>query len=144
MTLHFAELENRQLRVYSNADRIEQVLVILLDNALKFTPEGGEISLSVNDSGERVVVTVRDSGIGMSAEDQQHAFDRFYKADKARGRGGTGLGLSIAREMMQALGERIWVRSQPDQGSSFHLTITRAQSEIKSSVSSHSRVTMDR
>ncbi len=144
VTLHFAEFENRQLRVYSNADRIEQVLVILLDNALKFTPEGGEISLSVNDSAERVVITVRDSGIGMTAEDQQHAFDRFYKADKARGRGGTGLGLSIAREMMQVLGERIWVRSQPDQGSSFHLTITRAQSEIKSSVSGHSRVTMDR
>ena len=115
-------------QVYSNPDRIEQVLVILIDNALKFTPEGGRIVMNIGHSRDRVVISIRDSGVGMSADDQAHVFERFYKADKSRGKkAGTGLGLSIAHEMMDALGERIWVRSQLGRGSTFFITIALAR-----------------
>ncbi len=111
---------------YSNMDRMEQVLVILLDNAIKFTPSGGIIEILANWEGERIVIAVKDTGVGISGDDLAHIFDRFYKTDKSRGQlSGTGLGLSIAREMIQQMGERIWVRSHIDHGSSFYITISK-------------------
>ena len=111
--------------VLTNADRAEQVMVILLDNAMKYTPEGGVISLAVRTEGDRAVISVSDTGIGISEADLPYVFDRFYKADKSRtGSSGSGLGLSIAREILQSMGERIYVSSKPGQGSVFSFTLT--------------------
>lgn len=113
-------------QVVSNPDRVEQVLVILLDNAMKYTPEGGEIFLNARWNETHVVLSVRDTGIGISESDLPYVFDRFYKADKSRtGSSGSGLGLSIAREMLRWMGEEIFVTSEKDKGSEFSFTLKR-------------------
>lgn len=116
--------------VLSNADRVEQVLVILLDNAMKYTPEGGEIFLNAQWNDSHVVLSVRDTGIGISESDLPYVFDRFYKADKSRtGSSGSGLGLSIAREMLKWMGEEIFVTSEKGKGSEFSFTLKRYDPE---------------
>ncbi len=107
----------------SNADRVEQVLVILFDNAIKFTPEGGTITLSAGFDGECVVVSLSDTGSGIAKADLPHVFDRFYKTDAAHSQSGTGLGLSIAQEIMTLLGERIWVESKRGEGATFRFSL---------------------
>ena len=109
--------------LYSNPDRVEQVLVILLDNAIKYSPNGGRITLSGEWDEERAVLRVRDTGAGISEENQKHVFERFYKVDKAHSGMGSGLGLSIAHEMLRQMGESIWVRSREGQGSEFFFTV---------------------
>jgi len=117
-------------QVFSNPDRVEQVLVILLDNAMKYTPEGGEITLNGRWNDTHVVLSVRDTGIGISQSDLPYVFDRFYKADKSRtGSSGSGLGLSIAREMLRWMGEEIFVTSEEGRGSEFSFTIKRYDRE---------------
>ncbi len=117
-------------QVFSNPDRVEQVLVILLDNAMKYTPEGGEITLNGRWNDTHVVLSVRDTGIGISQSDLPYVFDRFYKADKSRtGSSGSGLGLSIAREMLRWMGEEIFVTSEEGRGSEFSFTIRRYDGE---------------
>ena len=93
----------------------------LLHNAVKFSPNGGEIVVGVRDGGSEVVTWVRDPGIGVPANDRSRIFERFYKVDRARvrGRGGTGLGLAIARHVVQMHGGRIWVESTEGAGSTF-------------------------
>lgn len=115
--------------VLADPDRIEQVLVILLDNAFKFTDAGGLISLDCDWDREQVRVHVQDSGCGIAPQDIDHVFDRFYKADKSHHLPGTGLGLSIAREILGRSGERISVRSTIGQGSVFSFTLRRAEPE---------------
>jgi signal transduction histidine kinase len=83
--------------VAGDADRLKQVLLILLDNALKYTPVGGRVGLEARVSGPRVVLCVSDTGPGVPAAERTRIFDRFYRADVARGRGGAGLGLAIAK-----------------------------------------------
>lgn len=83
---------------------LKQALRILIDNAAKYTPEGGQILLRMSREGENVLLSVQDSGIGISNEDVIHIFDRFYRADKARKKGGSGLGLSIARWIIEGHG----------------------------------------
>ena len=116
--------ENAPLPVFSSADRIEQVLVILLDNAIRHTPSGGRVTLAVRESAELVEVRVEDTGEGIPPEDIGHIFERFYKVDKSHSGGGTGLGLSIAREVLAGLGERIRVESSPER-TSFLFTVHR-------------------
>jgi signal transduction histidine kinase len=104
------------LPVYSNPDRVEQVLVILMDNAIRHTPGGGRITLSSSPvtppgAGGTLAVRVANTGEGISAEDLPHIFERFYKADKSHSGSGTGLGLSIAREIVRALGGTIRAES---------------------------------
>ena len=108
-----------------NADRVEQVLVILVDNAIKFTPEGGYITLSVTDQRDYWEVKVRDTGAGIAPEDVPHVFERFYKADKSRGSRGTGLGLSIASEVLERMGQRIRVSSVLGKGTEFTFTLSK-------------------
>jgi two-component system, OmpR family, phosphate regulon sensor histidine kinase PhoR len=110
---------------YVNADagRIEQVLVNLIHNAVKFTPPGGDISVSAYQEGKMVVFSIRDSGVGMSYEALPRIFERFYKADRSRSGGGTGLGLSIARHIIEAHGGRIWAESTENQGSTFFFSL---------------------
>lgn len=116
--------------VISNADRVEQVLVILLDNAIKYTPEGGSVTLGARWDDREVTLCVRDSGIGIAPADQPYVFDRFYKVDKAHSGLGSGLGLSIAKEILQWMGETIGVRSEPGKGSEFFFTLKRCEGEM--------------
>jgi len=101
-------------------DRIEQVLINLLDNAIKYSRPGGQITVSVtNDHDRSVQVQVKDEGIGITTSDLARIGQRFYRADKARSRtaaGGSGLGLAIACSLVEAHGGRLWVESQEGKG----------------------------
>jgi signal transduction histidine kinase len=102
-------------------DRVTQVLVNLLDNALRYTPAGGMITLSATQIQEGVAIAVKDSGPGIPAEDLNHLFERFYRGDKSRQReqGGSGLGLAIAKSLVESQGGRIRVESQLGEGATF-------------------------
>lgn len=116
--------------VTGNPDRTQQVLVALLDNAFKYSSEGGTVTLSAVIEPQVIRVTVRDTGIGIGPEDLPHVFDRFYKADKAHHSRGTGLGLAIAYEIMQQLGEELSVDSELGHGSAFTFTLHVAHKEL--------------
>jgi heavy metal sensor kinase len=105
--------------VRGDAARLREVFFNILDNGIKYTPEGGEIKVRLSRHGSEAVVTVRDTGIGIQAEHLPHVFDRFYRVDRARSRaeGGTGLGLSIAQSIVAAHGGRIELASTLGQGS---------------------------
>ena len=109
--------------VVGNPDRTQQVLIALLDNAFKYTPEGGTVTLSACTEGNIVRIRVTDTGVGIPAEDLPHVFDRFYKVDKSHHSKGTGLGLAIAYEIMKHLGEEMSVTSEPGKGSCFTFTL---------------------
>lgn len=113
--------------VYANADRVEQMLIILLDNAIKYT-EKGSVSVCASWDDQRVVLSVRDTGVGIDEADLPYVFDRFYKVDKAHTGKGSGLGLSIAHELLKRMGEDVWVTSEKNVGSEFSFTIGRAPS----------------
>ena len=114
-------------QVLADQPRIEQVMVNLLHNAIKFTPPGGNIFVAAWAEGDgpaaRVVFKVQDSGVGIPVDDLPRIFERFYKADRARSGGGTGLGLAIARHLVEAHGGSIWVESRVGQGSSFFFSL---------------------
>jgi two-component system phosphate regulon sensor histidine kinase PhoR len=105
--------------------RLAEVLQNLLDNAMQYTPAGGQIKVSASADGAEVTFTVSDTGIGIPQADQPRIFERFYRVDVARSRevGGTGLGLSIAKHLVEVHGGRIWVESEVGQGSQFHFTV---------------------
>ena len=109
--------------VSADPKRMEQVLVNLLHNAIKFTPPGGEIHVSAFQAVENVVFTVEDTGVGIDPAALPRIFERFYKADRARSGGGTGLGLSIARHLVEAHGGKIWAESIVNQGSIFYFSL---------------------
>jgi two-component system, OmpR family, phosphate regulon sensor histidine kinase PhoR len=112
--------------VRADPDRVEQVLVNLIHNAIKFTPPGGQIKISSRLENQFVVFAVQDSGVGIPPDSQGRIFERFYKADRSRSGGGTGLGLSIARHIIEAHGGRIWVESNLNEGSTFYFTLPLA------------------
>jgi signal transduction histidine kinase len=115
--------------VWADPDRVEQVLVNLLDNAMKYSLPGGTIVVQVvSRRGHDVQVRVRDEGIGIPAEDLKRIGERFYRADKARSRarGGSGLGLAIARALVQAHGGRLWLESQEGRGTTVTFTLPAA------------------
>lgn len=111
--------------VYSNPDRVEQCLVALLDNAMKFTPKGGQITILVKDQGDHVLLSVRDTGCGIPEEDLPHVFDRFYQVDKSHNMQGSGLGLAIIHLILEGMGEKIRVFSVLGKGSTFTFTLHR-------------------
>jgi two-component system phosphate regulon sensor histidine kinase PhoR len=100
---------------------VEQVLLNLLDNAVKYTPEGGRVRVTGGQEDGRCVVHVRDTGVGIEPRHQARIFERFYRVDKGRSRdmGGTGLGLSIVKHLVNAMGGEVRVESQPNEGSTF-------------------------
>jgi len=110
-------------------DRLAQVLTNLVRNAINYTPEGGVVSIRLTSSADHVQIAVADTGLGMSADDLEHIFERFYRADSSRTRntGGFGLGLSIARELVDAMGGSLSASSQPGLGSTFWISLRRAE-----------------
>ena len=114
--------------VRGDANRLQEVLQNLLDNAVQYTPSGGHIQVTAAGNNGQVVITVADTGIGIPQAEQSRIFERFYRVDDARSReaGGTGLGLSIARHIVEVHGGRIWVESTVGEGSHFHFSIPTA------------------
>ena len=102
---------------------IERAIVNLIDNAVKFTPEGGKIVVSAHSSDSMVTVEVRDNGEGVDPLDLPRVFERFYKADRARRAGGTGLGLAIVKHTVEAHGGKVKAESNPGKGSTFGFSI---------------------
>ena len=117
------ELPDEELIVKSNMDLVEEVLIILLDNAIKYTHKGGSVSLYTHTEGTHVNIMVSDTGMGIYEDDLPHIFERFYKSDKAESAQGTGLGLAIAYEIIQKLNQNISVSSVPDKGSTFTFSL---------------------
>jgi two-component system phosphate regulon sensor histidine kinase PhoR len=162
----YAQAERRQLKVLTDiapdlppalidGERIEQVLLNLVNNALKFTPAGGTIKLIVRlakaektsphsrlaqelkrmGQNQALLIAVVDTGIGIPLEDQERVFERFYKVDRARTRnhGGTGLGLAIAKHLVERHDGRIWVESEEGKGSTFAILLPCAETEVQAS-----------
>ena len=109
--------------IRSNEDRLAQVLTIFLDNARKFTPEGGTVTLGAEKTDAGTRFFVRDTGIGMDEETQRLAFDRFHQAERSHSGKGSGLGLSIAKEVLQKMGVEITLKSALGKGSEFSFVI---------------------
>ena len=119
-----------QAMVQGDADRLRQLLLNLVVNALKYTPAGGEVTLGMRRSDGWAQVAVSDTGVGIAPEDLAHIFDRFYRADPSRARsGGFGLGLPIAQWIAQAHGGRIEVASELGQGSTFTVWLPETRAE---------------
>jgi cellobiose-specific phosphotransferase system IIC component len=132
LTLHTDE--NIPLFLIGDEQRLGQVITNLLSNATKFTPEGGEIILESRFMGREdgfcvIQVMVKDSGIGISADQQMKLFNSFQQADSSTSRkfGGTGLGLAISKRIVEMMGGRIWVESEPDRGAGFYFSVRLAE-----------------
>ncbi|NCC68393.1 MAG: HAMP domain-containing histidine kinase [Clostridia bacterium] len=113
--------------IVADEDLLSQVWINLLNNSIKFTPDGGKISVSVSQHKNQIQVMISDTGIGMTKESVTHIFERFYMADIARSRsaGGSGLGLSIVKKIIQMHGGEIDVKSKPGEGTTFTVTLSR-------------------
>lgn len=112
-------------QVRGDQSRLEQVLVNMIHNAVKFTRSGGDVSLIAEAGESGVRFAVRDTGVGMPAESLSRIFERFYRVDKSRTGTGTGLGLSISKHIVEAHGGRIWAESEEGRGSTFYFEIPR-------------------
>jgi signal transduction histidine kinase len=123
--LEFAPGEHR---IQADEDKLSQVFVNLLSNALKYTPSGGAVSVCVIEAGDLIEIRVSDTGIGIAEEDLKNIFERFYRSDKSRSRatGGSGIGLTIARAIVEAHHGSIEVNSEPGKGSEFVVTLPKA------------------
>jgi len=118
--VHLNEID--QVLVNGDRDRLKQVLLNLVSNAIQYTPQGGDVFLSMSKIGEQARIIIRDTGPGIPAEDLPHIFDRFYRAEKSRTRSSTsgfGLGLSIAHWIVEHHGGQIKVESKEGKGTSF-------------------------
>ncbi len=120
-------IPGKQINIFIDADRINQIISNLINNAIKFTEEGGFVRVEVKLFQAKVRIGVIDSGIGMSREDISGLFNRFTQASSAKelGKRGIGLGLSISKELVEKHGGEIWVESRPGEGSKFYFTLPR-------------------
>ncbi|MBE7022662.1 MAG: HAMP domain-containing histidine kinase [Ruminococcaceae bacterium] len=119
--------QSEDSRVLADKDSIQRVLTNLMDNAIKFTDEGGFIDIRTGpDNRGKIFVSIQNSGIGIDSRDIKHIFDRFYKTDNSRGldKNGTGLGLYIVKNILQGHGETIWAESEPGEFTRFTFTLT--------------------
>lgn len=117
------------LEIQGDPVRLQEVLTALVENAVRYTPDGGTVTIGAKTSGEDVEITVSDTGPGIAREHHSRIFDRFFRTDEARSRdrGGTGLGLSIARAITEAHGGSLTVSSEPGRGAQFTVTLPRGQ-----------------
>jgi PAS domain S-box-containing protein len=115
--------------VAADLDKVRQVLVNLVENAIKYSPDGGRVEVGVEPHDESVRFHVRDEGLGIPPEDQERVFEKFYRADPQmlRGVGGTGLGLYICKELVGRMGGHIWVESSGEKGSTFYFELPTAE-----------------
>jgi two-component system phosphate regulon sensor histidine kinase PhoR len=120
-----AEAPDAPLQMIGDVERLEQALGNLVANAIKFTPEGGAVTIRAAADDDGVAISVADTGIGIEPEQQARVFERFYKADAGRGSGGTGLGLAIVKHIAQAHAGSVSVESYPGRGSTFTMRIPR-------------------
>lgn len=119
------EFTKRDLWVEIDTDRFTQVLDNIMNNAIKYSPDGGIVTCRLIETHNNVILSIADQGLGIPRADIPHVFDRFYRVDKARSRaqGGTGLGLAISKEVIQSLGGKIWVESREGHGSTFYISL---------------------
>ncbi len=115
--------------IRGNARRLRQVVNNLVSNAIKYTPPGGQITVTARADGDFVFLHVRDSGIGIALEDQRHIFEKFYRvrSDATERINGSGLGLSIVKAIVEKHHGRVWVKSEPGQGSTFSVVLPKFQ-----------------
>jgi two-component system phosphate regulon sensor histidine kinase PhoR len=112
-------------KVRADEEGLTLIISNLIDNAIKYTPAGGQVTIRRRSEGDQTKIDVSDTGVGISPEHHARLFERFYRVDKARSQelGGTGLGLSIVKHLAQAMGGRVSVESAPQQGSTFTVTL---------------------
>ncbi|MDT8309000.1 MAG: ATP-binding protein [Bacteroidales bacterium] len=131
ITVYFAANYERPVYVYADQSRIRQVLVNLIDNAVKYSEKGGRTKISFFDMDENILVEVTDDGIGLDQNELTRIFERFYRTDKARSReqGGSGLGLAIVKHIIDAHGQSINVRSKVGIGTTFAFTLAKGDAK---------------
>ncbi|MCM6809460.1 cell wall metabolism sensor histidine kinase WalK [Pediococcus pentosaceus] len=119
------DFTRRDIWVEVDTDKIQQVLDNIMNNAIKYSPDGGIITCRLLETHNHVIMSITDQGLGIPKDSISHIFDRFYRVDKARSRaqGGTGLGLAISKEVIQLHGGRIWVESREGEGSTFYISL---------------------
>jgi len=119
---------DKNIQIRADRNQIKQVLINLIENAIKYNKENGKVEIGMKDLGEsKVEMFVKDTGIGIDTNDIERVTERFFRVDKSRSRerGGTGLGLSIVKHIIEAHGENLTIESKPDEGSIFHFTLTK-------------------
>ncbi len=118
-------ITKRDLWVDLDTDRFTQVLDNIMNNAIKYSPDGGVVTCRLYETRNKVILSISDQGLGIPRKDLPHIFDRFYRVDKARSRkqGGSGLGLAISKEVVEALGGQLWAESIEGKGSTFYIAL---------------------
>lgn len=129
--IEFQLTQTENLSVEGDRVKLEQLFLNLLENAIRYTPRGGKVSVSIEKRGTEAMVAITDTGIGIPEEHLPHLFERFYRVDKARSRaeGGAGLGLAICKHIVQVHHGRIEVQSQPNRGSTFSVFLPLANND---------------
>lgn len=129
VSLHF--FSDGVLTIDGDAERLKQIAINLMTNAIVYTPAGGHIAVSLAEDGDWVTLQVSDSGIGITEEEIPRIFERFYRVDRARSRnsGGTGLGLAIVKHLVEAHHGRIEVDSEPGKGTTFTILSKKSRTE---------------
>lgn len=123
------QISSQTLDVIADEDRLEQIMINLLSNSLRYTPAGGEVAVSAKNVSNHIQVSVKDTGIGIPEKHLPLVFSRFYRVDGSRSRqaGGSGIGLTIVRKLVEAQGGKIWAESAgPDKGAVFSFTLPKA------------------
>jgi signal transduction histidine kinase len=127
------EMDPRLRPVRADADKMLEVLTNLLSNAFKFTPSDGKVTLSAEPENDHVHIKVSDTGIGIPAESQSSVFNKFEQVKPTQGLArktkGSGLGLTIVKGIVEAHGGRVWIESQPDQGTTVHVSLPQTNTE---------------
>ncbi|MBQ3464496.1 PAS domain-containing protein [Candidatus Saccharibacteria bacterium] len=126
-----AKMIEQVVYAFVDIDFLAEILSNLIENAIKYTPEGGAIWVNVQGDGDRALINVTDTGIGIAAEDLQHIFQKFYRADNSQTRtvGGTGLGLYLVKQRTEAMSGRVWAESAFGEGSTFYVSLPRLSSD---------------
>ena len=120
-----SELPLALAAVRADREKLAQILMNLIDNGIKFSPNGGDVRVSAQTHGDFIEIVVRDRGLGIAAADLPRVFERFFRADRSHSHdiAGTGLGLAIVKHLVEALGGKAMAESRPDEGSTFRFTL---------------------